>query len=358
MITNNKINNKMAKIDNHYKDLCNKIFFYCDTYLDVNRNIKCKKFHTHTFNVCLQSVVFPLLTIRDMKPFIRPIVAELLWLLRGNQNIKYLIDQGVNTRNKDAYKWYLENLLGNEFDERLSFDEFINKIKEKPINKKKRYDNNYEIGDTGINCGVQWRKLSNFEWINGEPYYQGEYDQFKRLMINLKKNPMSKKHIVTAWNPVELDMTASPPSHWSFEIIPKLLNEDDIAFKMYREHNGDKPKYGFTLKYHQREVDAFSELPLSIATYALLAEIIGRICNMIPLYVTCDLSNIYIKESDFESVKEELEFTYYNKPYYFKFSKNADKKLRELEFDTFSKNYNSDNIFFNFLEIEDFIFES
>ena len=117
----------------------------------------------------------------------------------------------------------------------------------------------YLRGDLGRIYGAQWR---NWQYKDefGVTWFK---DQISNLIKGLKENPMGTKHIVTAWNPAELDNMALPPCHWSFEILvePISIVDQDI-FKKNDSNKGwtvdnNRPKYQFTLKWHQRSVDSF-----------------------------------------------------------------------------------------------------
>ena len=136
------------------------------------------------------------------------------------------------------------------------------------------------------------------------------------LIKNLKEQPMSRRHIVTAWNPAELDEMALPPCHWSFEIIvepyeselkrwKKIMSKEEFEYKFPYFHEPSE-KYQFTLKWHQRSVDTYLGLPFNIASYALLAHIIGKLTNMVPKALIGDLSNVHLYENSWYASKKLL----------------------------------------------------
>jgi thymidylate synthase len=113
------------------------------------------------------------------------------------------------------------------------------------------------------------------------------------------------QHIVTAWNPAELENMALPPCHWSFEILVQPLSQ--IESEEYScESKKDVPIYGFTLKWHQRSVDTFLGLPFNIASYAVLAHLIAEITGMASLAIEGDLSNVHLYEPHLDAVKEQM----------------------------------------------------
>lgn len=202
--------------------------------------------------------------ISTKKLYWKGVVGELIWFLRGDTNIKYLIDNDINIWNKDGYNFYLDRYdkypLGKN---KKSFEEWLDKQKE----KRTKYS-----GNLGRIYGAQWRKwnLTNIGNWDSDGITESYTDQISNLIKGLRENPLSSQHIVTAWNPAELDQMALPPCHWSFEILVEPLSEDnrvDIWCELNPNDTAyltneimDKlniPKYQFTLKWHQRSVDSF-----------------------------------------------------------------------------------------------------
>jgi thymidylate synthase len=266
----------MAIVDKVYHNLLQSIIDKGYEYETENRpGIVCKQLSSVTLDIPLNTE-FPLLTTKQM--FIRGIVAELIWFLRGESNIKYLLDNNVDIWTKDALT-FLKQRNGDE----PKISEFREKVKDR-----------FYSGDVGRNYGVQWRNWTQI----GEAEFDelvpvSDFDQIDNLIHNLRQeNPINRRHIVTAWNPAELDNTALPPCHWAFEIIVRPLDTS--------------PYYGFYLKWHQRSVDTFLGLPFNIASYAILAYIIGEMTGLQPLGLIGDLSNVHIYEPHFEVVEEQL----------------------------------------------------
>jgi thymidylate synthase len=362
----------MAGIDKMYHSLANSIIDYGYWYTDESRGIRCKQLSDVKLDIPLQKE-FPLLTTKKM--FTKGVVAELIWFLRGDNNIKFLVNNGVNIWNKDAYNWYLKNLVVDEDDvDNMTKDivTFVDYIKE-GVDWGEECKPDYTYGDIGRNYGVQWRKWSNFDWINGEPHWTEEVDQIKNLIDNIRKKPIGRRHIVTAWNPAEIAGTALPPCHWSFEILPRplylfereqLFNNNEILEKSgYGDMDNDSrhklfdknsiQNYGFTLKWHQRSVDTFLGLPFNIASYGLLAHIIGQMTGMLPLNLVADLSNVHFYEPHIEIIKEQLKRNPEKYPgCQFKFN---DETIRM--FNKVNEKTNFDTLFQS-LEVEDFIFEN
>ena len=143
------------------------------------------------------SLGFPLLTTKKM-PF-QVIATELLWFLRGDTNIKFLVDNGCHIWDGDAYKNYTNS---SELRADLSKEEFIHNIKMYPEFAKK-------FGDLGKIYGKQWRKWTGYEnntKVNGV-YDEYQIDQIANLINDLKTNPDSRRLMVTAWNVADLPVT-------------------------------------------------------------------------------------------------------------------------------------------------------
>lgn len=348
----------MAKIDESYHKLLEKILAKGRRRKDPNRK------GVYRIQIPDAKIVhdfkdgFPAITTKQL--FWKGVVGELIWFLRGDTNIKYLVDNNINIWNKDAYNWYLET-TDHPKEQQLKMSHFIDLVK--TTGHKNAYsDSSYKFGDLDRVYGAQWRGFENV------------VDQISNLIKRLKENPLSSEHIVTAWNPAELDNMALPPCHWSFEILVEPLSKQercnilklqkpDIKRKYintsYKNYGlCDKyniPKYEFTLKWHQRSVDTFLGLPFNIASYALLAQIIGKVTNMVPKGIIGDLSNVHIYEPHLDAVTEQLsrdvnkyskcELTVKDRPEYdrlFKDRCSLDNFLSNLEISDFNlKGYES-----------------
>ncbi len=281
----------MAKIDKEYHKLLNNIVENGFKYEDPNRKgVQRIQIPSYTIKHDFKDG-FPAITTKKL--YWKGVVGELLWFLRGDTNIKYLVDNGINIWNKDAYNYLKKGGYKGSYEKYLQLckdSEFVG------------------VGDLGRVYGAQWR-----DWADekGVGYIHSSIDQISNLINGLKNNPMGTKHIVTAWNPAELDDMALPPCHWSFEIlvepIDKVQRAKETIEKISKGDLSDSlPKYQFTLKWHQRSVDTFLGLPFNIASYALLAQIIGKLTNMIPKGIIGDLSNVHIYEPHLDAVKEQL----------------------------------------------------
>ena len=197
---------------------------------------------------------FPLLTTKKMP--IKSIMTELKWFLKGDTNIKYLVDNGCNIWNGDAYKAYKENkgTLG------MGMGAFIEKIK-----------TNDEFAETwgelGPIYGKQWR-----DW-NGK-------DQIKDLIHNLKTNPNSRRHMVSAWNVGELNEVVLPPCHYGFQCY---VADGKLS-----------------LMWNQRSVDTFLGLPFNIASYGALLLILCEETGYEPGDLIGNLGDVHLYKNHIE----------------------------------------------------------
>jgi len=223
---------------------------------------------------------FPLLTTKKM-PW-KTIVTELLWFLKGDTNIKYLLDNGCNIWTGDAYKHYLK-WAGNG---PLTIEEFSDEIKINPTFAA-RY------GELGPIYGKQWRC-----WVYDRDMDYGtesSVDQITNLIEELKTNPDSRRLMVSAWNVGELDQMVLPPCHYGFQCYVR------------------EGKY-LSLMWSQRSVDAFLGLPFNIASYALLLTMIADEVNMIPDQLIGNLGDTHLYLNHIEQAQEQITRTPYQLP--------------------------------------------
>ena len=263
---------------------------------------------------------FPLLTTKKMAW--KTMVTELLWFLRGDTNIKFLLDYDCHIWDGDAYKNYVNS---DEVRWPKSKEDFINEIKT---------DNEFakKWGELGPIYGKQWRQWGGLQDLTDDdkPIY---LDQISNLIKDLKTNPDSRRLMVSAWNVGELDQMVLPPCHYGFQVYTRELKVGerlDLASKTYDtfdpfdfglpmvniEHDDiDKlypvPKRSISLMWNQRSVDTFLGLPFNIASYALLLEIIAKEVNMVPDELIGNLGDVHLYSNHIEQAKEQM----YRRPY-------------------------------------------
>jgi thymidylate synthase len=223
---------------------------------------------------------FPLLTTKKMA--FKTMVTELLWFLRGDTNIKYLVDNNCHIWNGDAYRSYSEKI--QPWEPHLNQEMFINKIKTDDKFAKK-------WGELGPIYGKQWRRWEGVtkKQLTSTSYEMnwGSFDQIQNLINNLKTNPDSRRLMVNAWNVSELDQMVLPPCHYGFQCYVR------------------EGKY-LSLMWNQRSVDTFLGLPFNIASYGLLLEIIAKEVNMIPDELIGNLGDVHLYSNHIEQAKEQI----------------------------------------------------
>jgi thymidylate synthase len=179
---------------------------------------------------------FPVTTTKKLH--LKSIIHELLWFLAGDTNIKYLNDNGVTI-----------------------WDEWAD-----------------ENGDLGPVYGRQWRS-----WPDGKG---GEIDQIANLLIELRRNPQSRRLLVSAWNPAQVDTMALPPCHCLFQFY---VAEGRLSCQLY-----------------QRSADIFLGVPFNIASYALLTMMIAQVTGLKPGEFIHTLGDAHLYANHFDQAREQL----------------------------------------------------
>jgi thymidylate synthase len=290
---------------------------------------------------------FPLLTTKKMAW--KTMVTELLWFLRGDTNIKFLIDNDCHIWDGDAYKRFSqirksmlmlkppasEDKLREYiewYEQVTTQEEFINKIKTDDEFAK-------TWGELGPIYGKQWRSWTNdnfHKYVNSydrktnEPQIEHkvkQIDQITNLINDLKTNPDSRRLMVNAWNVGELDQMVLPPCHYGFQVYTRELTweerwEQYIKLGLNIEVNGTPlelkhmgtpfypkslPQRAISLIWNQRSVDVGLGLPFNIASYALLLEILAKITNMVPDQLIGSLGDTHLYSDHIELVKEQID---------------------------------------------------
>lgn len=262
---------------------------------------------------------FPLLTTKKM-PF-KTIVTELLWFLRGDTNIKYLVDNNCHIWDGDAYKNYKLKAENSSTYSKMSEQEFIQWIK-----MDKAFAE--EWGELGPIYGKQWRNWTG----NGSPLtndYEGNIssylvkhtDQIQNLINDLKTNPDSRRLMVNAWNVGEIDQMVLPPCHYGFQVYTRELSDNERAKLYEQKTNVDTsffpvlretldfhniPTRAISLMWNQRSVDTFLGLPFNIASYGLLLMMIADEVNMIPEELIGNLGDVHLYSNHIEQAKEQI----------------------------------------------------
>ena len=281
---------------------------------------------------------FPALTTKKLA--FKTMVVELLWFLRGDTNIKYLVDNDCHIWDGDAYKNYLHKVIrdkdivrylksysidtnGVPTIELYSKDEFIERIKTDDEFAKK-------WGSLGKIYGHGWRNWGGDNFIHGD--FRNGIDQIQNLIDELKTNPDSRRMIVSAWAVHDLSNMVLPPCHYGFQVYTRELSAiertaigskgstklyDSIKEGGYETIDADVemhkvcddanvPKRAISLMFNMRSTDVPLGLPFNIASYGLLLEILAKEVNMVPDELIANLGDAHIYSNQIDGVKEQL----------------------------------------------------
>ena len=284
---------------------------------------------------------FPLLTTKKMAW--KTMVTELLWFLRGDTNIKYLVDNDCHIWDGDAYKNYVTS---DEVRWPKSKEDFIKHIKNDREWEKK-------WGELGPIYGKQWRGWNKYIVKPGlvslgDGRYNENYwdidkpiDQIANLINDLKTNPDSRRLMVTAWNPGELDQMVLPPCHYGFQVYTRDLtlaerikaarvrypkfntmdfgHADGISEEEFQHHQIDEkypgvPTRAISLMYNARSQDVPLGTPFNLASYGLLLTIIAKEVGMVPDELISNMGDCHIYLNQIDGVKEQLTRKPYSLP--------------------------------------------
>ena len=251
---------------------------------------------------------FPLLTTKKMAWKI--MVTELLWFLRGDTNIKWLVENKCNIWNGDAYKSYRTKLKDHyeKGGDVADMSQFLELVKEGGLS---------EFGDLGPIYGKQWRNWFQYN-KHVEPVH---VDQIAVLIDQLKTNPDSRRLMVNAWNVADLDQMVLPPCHYGFQCYVSDLSPLEIIDQAKKdglwkdtipegmtlgELQKDFKTKKLSLMWNQRSVDTFLGLPFNIASYGLLLEILAKEVGMIPDQLIGNFGDVHLYSNHIEQAREQI----------------------------------------------------
>jgi len=270
----------------------------------------------------------PVLTSK--KIFLKGIIHELLWFLKGDTNIKYLVDNDVHIWDGDCYKYYINNSDG-KFS---SKEEFINEIKNNEVFAK-------TWGELGPIYGRQWRSIEVYDAKKGFLLI----DQIKNLIHELSTNPDSRRLLVNSWNVRELDKMKLPPCHFAFQCYTTKMTLSerklwyvksigkDISYAEDFEHDTldemNVPQRKLSLKWMQRSCDFLLGIPFNITSYAILLHILAKEVNMIPDMLIFNGGDCHIYSNHIEQCKLQLTMPTYELPSI----DISNKNFTDLEYD-------------------------
>lgn len=298
----------MNNFDKAYHDLCKRVLEEGENKDDRTGTGTISIFgHQMRFDL---SEGFPLLTTKKVS--FKLIATELLWFIKGDTNIRYLLQYKNNIWNEWAFKKWVESndydghdmtdfgrrsLVDDEFNEQYKAQLAI--FKDKILN-----DDDFMIkyGDLGNVYGKQWR-----DWKDQDGK---RFDQLKTLIENIKQNPNSRRHIISAWNPTEIDTMALPPCHTLFQFYVK---DGKLSCQLY-----------------QRSADIFLGVPFNIASYSLLTHLIAKECGLEVGEFVHTFGDAHIYKNHIDAINEQLSRDSYDAP---KLNINTDKSLFDIEYE-------------------------
>jgi len=203
---------------------------------------------------------FPLLTTK--KVHLKSIIHELLWFIKGDTNIRYLVQNGVSIWND----WPYEAFKKHKDYQNETMDEFIFKVK-----NDKTFAHMH--GDLGPVYGAQWRQFNGV-------------DQLSFILNEIKNNPNSRRMILSAWNPADIHKMALPPCH---TLIQFYVADSKLSLQLY-----------------QRSADVFLGVPFNIASYALLLMMIAQVSELEVGEFVHTLGDAHIYHNHFDQIQLQL----------------------------------------------------
>lgn len=252
---------------------------------------------------------FPLLTTKKVS--FKLIATELIWFIRGDTNIKYLLEYNNNIWNEWAFLKWIESDDYNgpdmtDFGHRALTDEAFNEQYQQQLaifKEKILTDESFmkKYGDLGNVYGKQWRQFETKNRVT---------DQLKDVIEQIKNNPYSRRHIVSAWNPGEIDTMALPPCHTMFQFY---VIDNKLSCQLY-----------------QRSADVFLGVPFNIASYSLLTHLVARECGLEVGEFIHTFGDAHIYSNHIDAVKTQLERDSYDAP---TLKINSDKDIFNLEYE-------------------------
>ena len=327
-----KLRGENNNVDNQYLDLVNEIIEHGE--VKKTRAGKTRSLFGKQLRFNLKEGL-PMLTTKKM--FTKGVLHELLWFIKGDTNIKYLVDNGVHIWDDDAYRYFLELSKIGLFEKRtdlpklqrgyyevsfnLTKEEFLEKVKSQDVTLY--YDNGngwieYSFGDLDKVYGYQWTN-----W-NG-------HNQIEEVIETLKKNPNDRRMIISAWNVGDIPDMALPPCHYCCQFYTKKMTEVErwnyFETHMLKEDNEEGrynlyvsrgenylkgslvayldrmnvPSRKLSCMWHQRSCDSLLGIPFNIMSYAVFTHMIAQCVNMDVDELIFDGGDVHVYENQIET---------------------------------------------------------
>ncbi len=320
----------MNNLDKNYQDLLQDILEngVPREYSDGNKNSSVfgKQF------IHEMSEGFPLLTLK--KILFKNIATELIWHLRGETSVKFLLNNNFNSYNSKLYEKFLDNQ--KELPEEVKIDEEVISF-EKFIDLLKKDEKFLQLhGDFISTFGKQLRRWNEYEEYVNISYKNGVQDiesGFKKINIDqlyeviqkIRKNNQEDSIFVNCWNVAEIKKMLIPLNYYGFQIFCKKLSFDE-RLKIFLKYNNVENLESINEEYlnsknisdreislmcNQKSTDVFSEFPINLAFFGLLLHILSIVSGMIPGRLILNLGEAYLKEENKNQALEELKMEPY-----------------------------------------------